>query len=158
MTRKEKKAIYMKKFRQRNVEHLKKYMKSYNETYYKDNAEQIKVRARKRNEENPEYMRRYNKIHSKARYLKNVERHLWKAMIRRCYCTGAINYKNYGGRGITVCRRWLESFEAFKEDIGLRPTPQHSIDRIDNDGNYEPGNVRWATSKEQQNNRRNNKR
>lgn len=75
-------------------------------------------------------------------------------MKRRCYRTQDISYANYGGRGIKVCDRWLNSFEAFLEDMGPRPVGS-SLDRIDCDGNYEPGNVRWSTIKEQQNNRRN---
>jgi hypothetical protein len=66
------------------------------------------------------------------------------------------HYGNYGGRGITVCDRWITSFENFIADVGTKPSAEYSIDRIDNDGNYEPGNVRWATAKEQIANRRGN--
>ena len=80
----------------------------------------------------------------------------WVEMRRRCRDSNHIGYERYGGRGITVCERWTD-FEAFLADMGQKPTPTHSIDRRDNDGNYEPGNVRWATPEQQQNNRSNNK-
>ena len=78
----------------------------------------------------------------------------WASMKARCHNPRSQGYARYGGRGITVCDRWRESFEAFLSDVGLAPSSKHSIDRIDNDGNYEPGNVRWATGTVQQFNKR----
>jgi hypothetical protein len=79
-------------------------------------------------------------------------------MRNRCGNPRHPSYPNYGGRGITVCDRWLASFEAFLQDLGPRPSSRHSLDRIDNDGNYEPGNCRWATTSLQNRNSRQNVR
>jgi hypothetical protein len=78
---------------------------------------------------------------------------VWSDMRRRCFTPTHKNYAGYGGRGITVCPRW-NSFTTFLADMGPRPSPKHSIDRKDNDGNYEPANCRWATQPEQIRNRR----
>lgn len=77
----------------------------------------------------------------------------WGHMRRRCQDPQHPQFRNYGGRGIAVCERWQE-FQNFLADMGARPSPRHSLDRIDNDGSYEPGNCRWATKDVQQHNRR----
>lgn len=85
---------------------------------------------------------------------KMPEYKIWAGMLNRCSNPANTGFENYGGRGIAVCQRWKEDFKNFFEDIGPRPTPKHSIDRIENDGDYEPGNVRWATKKQQLANQR----
>lgn len=78
-------------------------------------------------------------------------------MKSRCFNENSPRYKDYGGRGITVCDRWKSKFTNFLEDMGEPPSSKHSIDRKDVNGNYEPGNCRWATTEEQSLNRRNSK-
>lgn len=87
---------------------------------------------------------------------KSPEYRVWSQMKRRCYDTNARGYERYGARGIVVCDRWRESFTAFLEDVGCRPSPSHSLDRVDNAGSYCAANCRWVTAKEQARNRRSN--
>lgn len=80
----------------------------------------------------------------------------WTGMIKRCYDKKYHGFYLYGGRGISVCERWKNNFTNFLNDVGICPENKKSLDRIKNNGNYEPGNVQWATDKEQCNNRRSN--
>jgi hypothetical protein len=84
------------------------------------------------------------------------EYRIWAMMVQRCTNSDNDNFVHYGKRGISVCERWLK-FENFYQDMGQRPSKIHSIDRIDNDGNYEPGNVKWSTRREQMRNTRRNR-
>jgi len=77
-------------------------------------------------------------------------------MMRRCYDNRIPKYKYYGGRGIKVCTRWNTDFMSFVADVTPRPSPKHTIDRIDNDGDYSPENTRWSTQKTQNRNSRRN--
>lgn len=81
---------------------------------------------------------------------------VWRQLIARCIDPKHEHYDDYGGRGITVCQRWQDSFDAFLEDMGPRPTPKHSINRKDNDGPYAPDNCEWATRTTQARNTRKN--
>lgn len=80
----------------------------------------------------------------------------YRSMIARCTRPTNVRFAEYGGRGIKVCDRWLRDFSAFYADMGQRPSPAHSIDRVDNDADYEPSNCRWATRHTQARNKRNN--
>jgi len=82
---------------------------------------------------------------------------VWNNIRQRCTNRGAHNFKFYGGRGIRVCDRWRRSFKAFLADVGTRPGPGYSLDRIDNARGYEPGNVAWRSMKEQSRNTRRNR-
>ena len=97
-------------------------------------------------------------IHGEARNRHNSLTYCcWRGMKERCRSPKCPGYKDYGGRGIQVCQRWQESYPAFLSDMGPIPDQGYSIERVNNNGHYEPGNCRWATMKEQGRNKRNNR-
>lgn len=109
--------------------------------------------AKHSGESNPSY------IHGNAkRSGESPEFRTWRAIKDRCYRPSSASYKNYGARGIRMCDRWLNSFPNFLSDMGLKPTPRHSIDRIDSNKDYEPSNCKWSTNLEQSNNQRSNRK
>lgn len=97
---------------------------------------------------------RRTKYSGKSSLFRSAEYRAWAHIKSRCYNPRATGFKYYGGRGIEVCERWLTSFDNFLADMGQRPSANHSIDRIDVDGDYEPRNCRWATKEQQSINRR----
>lgn len=102
------------------------------------------------------------KQHGYCRKVKNggesKEHSAWRSMKDRCNNPNHPKYKNHGGRGVTVCKSWKkrDGFISFLKDMGLAPSKKHTLDRINNYGGYRPGNCRWATEVEQNNNKRNN--
>jgi hypothetical protein len=99
-----------------------------------------------------------NKRRSRHGMTRTPEHKAWRQMIARCTCATNPGFKHYGQRGISVSPEWIASFEAFFADVGPRPTDAHSLERDDTNGNYEPGNVRWATASEQARNTRRSRR
>lgn len=97
------------------------------------------------------FVARKGELHYQSR---TPEYSAWSHMVQRCTNPSSKSYKHYGARGITVCERWRTSFVDFLADMGKRPTNEHSLDRIDNDQGYEPGNCRWATIHTQNTNKR----
>jgi hypothetical protein len=100
---------------------------------------------------------RRSTIHgASAKGVTSPEYYSWRSMKLRCYYKSGKDYHQYGGRGIKVCLRWRKSFSNFLEDMGKRPSADHTLDRINSNGNYTLKNCKWSTRKEQSNNRRDN--
>lgn len=105
-------------------------------------------------------MPKFEPVHGDGDQVRVPEYRTWSSILRRCLNPRQAAYKDYGAKGVTVAAEWRGpgGYERFLAHVGRRPSPAHTIDRKDSARGYEPGNVRWATMKEQQNNRRNNRR
>ena len=151
------------------IDGLMRWCKSCRKDYNQENASHIKKYSQKYYQNNSEKCHKQSRDHYKKGSLKYKERNkkynqqypeyqIWYHMIRRCMDSKHVGYKNYGERGIKVCTRWLTSFNTFLIDVGRRPSVKYTIDRINNNGNYEPKNVKWSTWVQQATNRRGRKK
>ena len=157
--------VCRKNYRDSNKDRIKNYLDNYREKNRNNNVEYQRKYREKNNEEllrkkRIKYLKENPESGIKSKYgeiSKHPDYGIWLHMRSRCFNKNHKNYEYYGGRGITVCDRWKDSFDNFMDDMGPRPEPRssYSIDRYPNkDGNYEPDNCRWATSIQQNNNRR----
>ena len=142
--------------------------RSYDKNYYKDNKETISIKSKTYRNENKELLKRRQVL-----YMSNIDKEywVWKQQNARCHNPTSSDYKNYGGRGISVFEEWRRDATLSKDEnyarylkfkkyidevLGLKPSSDHSIDRINNNSGYEPGNLKWSDRTEQNNNKRNN--
>lgn len=126
----------MRRYREANADQIREQMRRYREA----NADQIREQARRYYEANADKIRDRAREQAPRRKVTHPEYHLWYAMKQRCTNPTNQAFKYYGGRGIRVCERWSNSYVAFSEDMGPRPSNAYTLERINNDGNYEPAN------------------
>jgi hypothetical protein len=145
------------------MKNCRKSLHIYDETLHKECPECSALRNKQWRQNNPEREKRRHQLYRDAHREEfnqtrikwradNPEHDIWYAMKQRCYNPNTDGYQYYGGKGIRVCERWLESFDNFFQDMGARPSAKHTIERLDNDVDYGPKNCRWATQTEQSRN------